>query len=231
MYTKFERTFPIWNTCNPQYSYIAYINGKDDDDVIFDISLYFLHVNRDWMNSRSISLCACVRTPCVCVYVYVCVFAHTRAPCVQLHIHTLRSIHFTSPFVCVWYDICTSPRKSVWFALSNWIRSHTVLVRFGTKTEVNVVQSVSVFISFNFISLQIVIIIILVFGTHLSLPTKQIIFCNFQDSTKCSYETECIAHTQIIRTTVCPLSSNHSFSFFYTKLHSSFDKFTIMWRF
>lgn len=189
MYTKFERTFPIWNTCNPQYSYIAYINGKDDDDVIFDISLYFLHVNRDWMNSRSISLCACVRTPCVCVYVYVCVFAHTRAPCVQLHIHTLRSIHFTSPFVCVWYDICTSPRKSVWFALSNWIRSHTVLVRFVTKTEVNVVQSVSVFISFNFISLQIVIIIIiLVFGTHLSLPTKQIIFCNFQDSTKCSYE-------------------------------------------
>lgn len=168
------------------------------------------------MNELSLYLSVCLCSYSVRVCIYVCVFAHTRAPCVQLHIHTLRSIHFTSPFVCVWYDICTSPRKSVWFALSNWIRSHTVLVRFGTKTEVNVVQSVSVFISFNFISLQIVIIIILVFGTHLSLPTKQIIFCNFQDSTKCSYETVYCSHTNHSHYSLS-IELKSFIQFFYTK--------------
>lgn len=51
------------NTCN---SYIAYINGKDDV-VIFDISLYFLHVNEiEW----TLALSLCVRL-CLCAFAHM----------------------------------------------------------------------------------------------------------------------------------------------------------------
>lgn len=121
-----------------------YERRRDDDDVFFDISLYFLHVN-DWMNSLSLSLClSAVRT-----------HSHICSLCVWVAAHSLYTSH-TFYFISVWH-LYFVQQHTVCLTLSNWIRSHTVLVSFVTKTEVNVVYSVSILFFFKFHFITIII--------------------------------------------------------------------------
>lgn len=125
--TSFESDWERALLCCQTYKYIrtTYILYMNDDDVIFDISFYFLHMT-DWMNSRPLSFS---------------VSAHTCSSCVSVAAH---SLYIHSSYMCVWHSCFI--QHIVCLTLSMWIWSHTVLVRFVTKTEVNVVYSVFIFL-------------------------------------------------------------------------------------
>lgn len=173
------------NTCEPVFT---------DEDVIFDISLYFLYVNSiEWTLHLYLSISLSPRT-------------HTCSPCV----YKLQNIHFTTQFI----SVCRMTFvfrwiKIVCLALSYSIRSpHTVLVRFVTKTVVHVLYSV--FISFHFIAL---IIIIFFCSIHLSLPTKQIIICSLRSNEMFIWIVNC---SKKIRTTFFHRAQIRQCVFFYS---------------